>query len=106
MHGSKKFISVGEAYAYARWCDRLDAPHTRPHRRARLKRSRHRTTVDTYLVRETDVKWIGHRFGRAPAPKWYRRLLYRQYRARVRDLMRHERYEALHSPPRDGSWYW
>lgn len=106
MHGSKTFILVGEAYMYARWHERLDATHRHPPGGTRLKRSRHRTTVDTYLVRETEVKWLGGRFGRPPAPKWYRRVLHRRYRGGMKALMRNGRYDELHAPPRDGSWYW
>lgn len=106
MHSSKKFIRVGETYAYARWYERLHAAHRHPPGGARLKRIHHRTTVDTYLVRETEVKWIGRPFGRAPAPKWYRRVLRRRYRGHIKALMRHGRFDDLYAPPRDGSWYW
>jgi hypothetical protein len=106
MHGSKKFIVVGDAYEYARWYDRLGADLARRAGGARLKRSRHRTSVDTYLVRETEIKRIGRRFGRAPAPKYWRKVLNRRYRARMQNLLRHERYEDLYPPPRDGSWFW
>jgi hypothetical protein len=105
MHGSRKFIVVGNAYLYARWTDHFGTRGRRPNE-PRLKRSRHRTTVDTYLVRETEIKWIGRRFGRAPAPKWWRKVLNRRYRARMKDLLRREQYDALHAPPRDASWFW
>ena len=100
MHGRKKFIIVGHTQAYARW------PHRVVPVVGRVKRSRHRTSVDTYFVRETEVKWIGHRFGRAPAPKWWRKILNRRYRAGMKDLLRHGRYDSLHAPPRDASWFW
>ena len=106
MHGSRKFIIVRDAYEYARWHDRLGVDAIRRVGKPRLKRSHHRTTVDLYLVRETEVKWIDRCFGRASAPKWWRKVLNRRYRARMKDLLRHERYDAVHSPPRDGSWYW
>jgi hypothetical protein len=106
MQGSKKFIVVGNAYAYARWYERLDGAHRHPPRGGRIKRSRHRTTVDIYLVQEIEVKWIEPSFGRASAPKWYRRVSRRRYRGHIKELMRHGRYDELYAPPRDGSWYW
>lgn len=106
MHGSRKFIIVGDAYPYARWYDRGSADPGRGMGGARLKRSRHRTTVDTYLVREPEVKWIGRGYGRAPAPKHWRKVLNRRYRARMQDLLRHGRYDDLFPQPNDGSWYW
>lgn len=106
MHGSKRFIVVGNAYLYARWADHGDAKWEHRANEPRLKRSRHRTTVDTYLVRETEIKWIGRRFGRTPAPKWWRKILNRRYRARMKELLRWERYDWLHPPPRDASWFW
>jgi hypothetical protein len=74
MHGSKKFIVIGHAYLYARWAERGDGKCAHRANERRLKRSRHRTTVDTFLVRETEIKWIGRRFGRTPAPKWWRKI--------------------------------
>ena len=103
MHGSKRFIVIGDAYEYGRWHDRLDPPPSGREGRHRLKRSRHRTSVDTFLVRETEIKWVGRRFGRAPAPKRWRKVLTRRYRARMRDLLRHARYDDCYPPPRDGA---
>lgn len=106
MHGSKKFIVVGLAYAYARWSTRVTVSlHVRKIG-ARLKRSRHRSHVDVYLIPETEVKWIGRRYGRAPAPKWWRKILNRRYRAHMKRLLHRAQFDGLHAPPRDGSWYW
>lgn len=46
--------------------------------------------------------WLGH------APARFRRMLEREFRARVRYLMATKRYEELpHSRPRDAAWrYW
>jgi hypothetical protein len=40
------------------------------------------------------------------APKWYRQNLNRLYRARVKHLVRTQRYERITRPVRDAAWYW
>lgn len=40
------------------------------------------------------------------APSWYRRWLNQRYRARMKQLMRERRHDALHQPKRDAGWYW
>ncbi len=106
MHGSKKFIVVGNAYAYARWSARVPLGDGSRKSGTRLKRSRHRSSVDVYLIPETDVKWVGRRYGRAPAPKWWRKVLNRRYRARIQRLLYMAKFDLMHAPVRDGSWYW
>jgi hypothetical protein len=79
----------------------------------RVKRSRHRTYDDRLgrLSRASEFRrhdrwremaWLRH------APKFYRRLEQRKFRACVRDIMRHGRYDDLPSRgPRDAAWsYW
>lgn len=108
MHGSKKFIVVRTDHPSSRWGPRLAHAASDAARLGltRIKRSRHRTTVDTYLVRDAEVKWMDRRFGRGSAPKAWRQFLNRRYRARMRHLLRNERFDELHHPPRDAGWYW
>jgi hypothetical protein len=49
---------------------------------------------------------MDRRFGRGSAPKAWRQMLNRRYRARMRHLLRNGRFDEVYKPPRDAGWYW
>lgn len=113
MHGSKKFIRargrpVWDEHAPAARLARYD--HNRDEARwgrTRWKRSRHRTRADVYTVTEDAMPsiWGAPDYGRGlTAPASFRRAYEGRFRARVRHLLHHGRYDDLPRRPRDASW--
>lgn len=111
MHGKKRFIEEGGRIKRERHRVTSHRKRERAERVARIERRKKdwEARYDTpYPTRWDPKPWQNNDGGRwNKAPKSYRNQLERQYRAQVKNLMRHERYDDLPQTRRkDADWLW
>jgi hypothetical protein len=110
VHGAKRWIALPRDARSGRWDlpgHFSDFSYLWTLRGGRFKRSRHKTFADRLGVREREIAWFAPG-GCTPsgAPGWFRRILRRRYRAKMKHLLRTGQEHLLHSPPNDAGWYW